>query len=121
VRDYYNSLLANGFNPWLDEKNLLTGQDWEHEIKKAIKSADVVIAFLSLKAVNKKGFIQKEIAFAIEVALEQPEGAIFIIPARLDDCDVPLRLSRWHWVDLFEPNGYQKLLEALQHVALRNK
>ncbi len=33
VRDLYLRLKADGFLPWLDEENLIAGQDWEYEIK----------------------------------------------------------------------------------------
>src|SRR5512138_1474087 len=39
---------------------------------------------------------------------------MFIIPLRLEECDVPQSLQRWQWVDLFEKDGYDKLLRALQ-------
>jgi hypothetical protein len=45
---------------------------------------------------------------------EKPEGTIFIIPIRLEDCAVPVRLRRWHWVNLFEETGYNRLLAALR-------
>ncbi len=44
---------------------------------------------------------------------------IFIIPARLEECDVVEDLQRWQWVDLFEANGYETLMRALR--ALANK
>ena len=62
---------------------------------------------------RQAGFVQKEIKFVLDVADEQPEGRIFIIPARLEDCKVPDRLSRWHWVNLFEDTGYDNLLCSL--------
>jgi hypothetical protein len=58
--------------------------------------------------------MQKEIKHALDVADEQPEGRIYVIPARLEECDVPARLSKFHWVDLFEDGGYGKVLEALK-------
>jgi hypothetical protein len=39
--------------------------------------------------VTKTGFVQKEIKIAPDAADEQPEGRIYIIPVRLEDCDVP--------------------------------
>ena len=40
VRRVYRRLRAiNGFEPWLDEKNLLAGQDWDYEIKRALNSS----------------------------------------------------------------------------------
>src|SRR5271167_267898 len=113
VRDLYDQLRAGGFNPWLDEQDILPGQDWEREIARAVRSSAVVLVCLSRSAVSKAGFIQKEIKYALDVADEQPEGAIFIIPVRLEGCEVPDRLSKWHWVDLFENRGYDRILTVL--------
>jgi TIR domain len=74
----------------------------------------VVLVCLSPTAITKKGFVQKEIKFALDAAEEQPEGTIFIIPVKLEECDVPERLRRWQWVDFFQKNGYERLLEALR-------
>lgn len=38
---------------------------------------------------------------------------------RLEQCDVPERLRRWQWVDLFEEHGYQRLTLALNTQAQR--
>jgi len=113
VRSLYERLLADGFNPWLDEKNILPGQEWELEIRKAVRSSAVVLVCLSRAAINKAGFVQKEIKYALDLADEQPEGAIFIIPVRLEECDVPERLRRWHWVDFYRDQGYTLLRRAL--------
>ena len=109
----YQQLLQSGFRPWLDQENLIPGQDWDLEITKAVRKAHVVIVCLS-KSSNKRGYVQKEITRALDVADEQPEGAIFLIPARLEDCDLPDRLTRWQRVDLFREGGYAKLEHALK-------
>ena len=44
----------------------------------------------------------------------KPEGEIFIIPARLEECDYLESLKRWHGVDLFEEHGYEYLMRALR-------
>ena len=48
----------------------------------------------------------------MDVADKQPEGTIFIIPLRLEVCDVPERLRSWQWVNLFEEDGYERLVMA---------
>jgi SOS-response transcriptional repressor LexA len=113
IRKLYNRLIAENFDVWLDEVKLIPGQDWDFEIKKAVRNSDTVIVCLSNSSTTKEGYIQKEIRFALDVADEKPEGTIFLIPARLEDCSVPSRISRFQWVDLFEKNGYSKLKEAL--------
>ena len=114
VRELYHRLRGAGYDPWLDEEKLLPGQEWELEIRRAVRYSDVVVICLSRRAVTKAGYVQKEIRYALDVADEQPEGAIFLIPVRLEACEVPQRLRRWHWVNLFEEPGYDRLLRALQ-------
>jgi outer membrane protein assembly factor BamD (BamD/ComL family) len=114
VRDLYKRLVAEGVDAWLDQEKLLPGQDWRLEIPRAVKEADVVVVCLSNKSVTKEGYVQKEIKFALDIAEEKPEGTIFLIPARLEDCVVPERLSRWQWVDLYEENGFVRLLRSLK-------
>ena len=121
VREFYHRLGKDGVNPWLDEEDLLPGQIWEPEIRKAVKSSAAVLAFLSSKSVSAAGFVHKEIKLALDVADEQPPGSIFLIPARLEECDVPERLQHIHWVDLFHPNGYEKLLRTLKAKGLVNR
>ena len=117
VRDLCRRLRSDGIALWLAEEDLLPGQDWQLEIPKAVRSSDAVIICLSSRAVTKAGYVQKEIKYALDVAEEQPEGAIFLIPLRLGRCEVPKRLRRWQWVDLFQEKGYERLLRALRERA----
>ena len=114
VRDLYKRLTIEGVDAWLDQEKLLPGQDWRLEIPKAVQEADVVVVCLSKRSITKEGYVQKEIKFALDIAEEKPEGTIFLIPARLEDCVVPERLNRWQWVDLYEDNGFIMLLRSLK-------
>jgi repressor LexA len=113
VRQLYRRLKACNLDPWLDEENLLPGQDWENEIRKAVREADVVIVCLSHGSISKTGFVQKEIKFALDVAEEKPEDTIFLIPLKLEECVIPQRLRRWQWVKYFEQDGFDKLMKTL--------
>lgn len=114
VRDLYQRLRVEGFNPWLDEDDLLPGQEWQLEIPKVVKESDVVIVCLSRSSISKEGYVQKEIKYALDAADEKPEGTIFIIPLKLEECNFPERLSRWQWVNLYEDKGFEKLMCSLQ-------
>lgn len=114
VQEIYLRLINDGIDAWLDKEKLIPGQNWQIEIPKAVRNSDVVIVFLSSQSVNKEGFVQKEIKIALDTADEKPEGTIFIIPARLEECEVPERISQFHWVDLFSENGYKLLFTSLQ-------
>jgi WD40 repeat protein len=115
VRNLYQRLKACNIDPWLDKENLLPGQDWQQEIRKAVRLTDVVIVCLSRESINKTGFVQKEIKFALDVADEQPEGTIFLIPLKLEECGIPERLRHLHAVNYFEEGSFDKLLSALKH------
>ena len=117
VRNLYQRLSSDGFDPWLDEEKLLGGQKWEPEIAKAVKNSDVVIVCLSHKAINKAGFVHKEIKYALDKADEQPEYTISLIPLKLEECDVPERLRHLHWIDFFGEKGYKRLTISLQKCA----
>ena len=112
VRALHNRLVADGVDSWLDKEKLIPGQDWEREIRKAVREADVVIVCLS-KKFNERGYRQKEVRIALDEAEILPEGEIFIIPARLEECENLENLRKWHWVDLFEDDGYERLMNAL--------
>lgn len=114
VRDIYTRLQLSGFNPWFDEKNILPGQDWDYEIINAIKQSHAILVCLSSTSVNKEGYINKEIKVALNVADEKPEGSIFVIPLRLDICEIPQRLRQWQWVNFFDKNGYDDVVKALK-------
>ena len=113
IRDLYYRLKNDGIKPWLDEEDILPGQAWEREIPNAVRASDVVIVCLSKGATTKTGYIQKEIKYALDIADEQPEGAIFIIPLKLEECDIPDRLRRWQWVNYYDQSGYDRLLQSL--------
>jgi hypothetical protein len=115
VRDLYKELRDEGFYMWLDEEDILPGEDWEMKIKQAISRSLVVVVCLSQKASTKVGYIQKEIRIALDIADQQPEGTIFLIPVRIEECNVPERLCHLQWVNLFEKEGLGKLKRALWH------
>lgn len=120
TQDLYNRLLALGCDPWLDEEKLLPGQEWEKEIPRAIRNSHVFLVCLSAGSVTKRGFIQKEIKLAINVAEEIPEGDIFIVPIKIQPCDAPDQLSKYQWLEVYN-YGYSKLIESLARQAKRLK
>ncbi len=113
VKKLYNLLVERGADPWLDVEKLLPGQDWNLEINKALDNSDVILLCLSKKSVDKEGYVQREIRIALDRALEMPEGRIFLIPARLEECDLPYKIKTYQWVDLFTPDGMDKLIKSL--------
>lgn len=118
VHRLYRRLRKEGADVWLDQEKLLPGQDWAQEIHKAIYRSDIVIACLSKQFGRQGGFRHEELRIALGKAVSLPEGTTFLLPARLEECDMPESLCRWQRVDLFEAGGYQKLIRVLRECTL---
>lgn len=103
----------DGFAPWFDEIDVLAGQNRSSEAARAVRQSDVVLVCLSKASVTGPGQLHRHIKQALDVAEEQPEGTIFIIPVRLEPCDVPDRLADLQGVDLFDEGSYGRLKKAL--------
>jgi len=78
----------------------------------------VVIVCLSNNSVTKEGYVQRELRFVLQIADYKPDGTIFVIPVRLDDCPLPRRLKIWQYIDFFPKDrmdwAYQRLFGSLQ-------
>ena len=121
VRELYSKLKSSGFDPWLDEFDLLPGQNWQSEILKAIRGSKFFIACLSQISVQKQGYIQKEFRLALNTYAEKPPGTIYLIPLKFDDCQVPnieihsfnVSLSELQWLDYWKSDGFDILLKVI--------
>jgi hypothetical protein len=114
IREVYQRLKAEGFQPWLDEEDLLPGQLWNQEIRRALKNSDFILIFFSQNSVAKRGYVQREMKLTLDTWEEVPEGQIFAIPIRLDTCQIPERFKPFQWVDLFGNGGWERLIRALR-------
>jgi hypothetical protein len=112
VRNLCKRLRDDGFDPWLDEERLLPGQDWNLEIEKALRASDAILLCFSELSVAKEGYIQREYKRAMRYLEEKPESTIYVIPVRLDGCELPYFVREIQWVDY--PAGYDRLVQALQ-------
>jgi hypothetical protein len=117
VREVYDWLAFHNVDPWISTENLLPGQLWEFEINKTIHSADLTVICLTKGALSKVGYMQTEIGRALELAQRRPEGEIYLIPLRLEECELPFRVAQYQYVDFFDSKGKSKLLLALRNRA----
>jgi len=114
VYGLYLRIIKARIDAWLDTEKLQPGHDWEHEIRKAILKSDVIIVCLSRVFNKQHGYRHEELKIALEKALVLNNDDIFIIPARLEECEMPESLHHLHRVDLFEDDGYKKLIRTLK-------
>jgi TIR domain len=74
VRERYALLRNDGFRPWLDELDILPGQDCNHAIRTALKDSAAILVCLSHCAVMKEGYVRREIKFVLDLADESPRA-----------------------------------------------
>jgi hypothetical protein len=110
---------------WWDQ-DLLPGQDWKFEIRKAMKnSCAIVLCFSKESEAGTTSGIYPEALDAVAVFRELQPGSIYLIPVRLSACEIPLveidstrTLDRLHRVDLFpaekRKEGLTKLVKAIR-------
>jgi hypothetical protein len=118
----FEALAASGFEPWLDRRKLLPGQNWPRCIEEAIETSDFFLACFSRNSVKKKGGFQAEIRYALDCARHVPLDEIFVIPARLDECHVPGRIRReLQYIDLFPDwdSGFRRVVTAMRRQQAR--
>jgi hypothetical protein len=113
----YSALEEAGFEPWLDRRKLLPGQNWPRAIEHAIEGSRFFVACMSHRSVSKRGRFHAEMRYALDCAAMQPLGDTYFIPVRLDDCAVPLEIQRaFQYLDLFPDwqKGFERLAAVLR-------
>ena len=116
ARKLYHRLRAvTGLEPWFDRENLLPGMKWRPAIRKAIRESDFFVSLLSQHSTTKRGFINREMNMALDILEEFPEGQIFVVPIRLEECHPPDSIAEIQYVDFFPDweNGVNKILKVV--------
>jgi CheY-like chemotaxis protein len=110
----YERLVGDGVQCWMEAADLAPGQDRDQEIRQAVQRSRHVLACVSRRSMTDRGYLRDQLDEAVRMADQQPEGATFLVPVRLEACPIPQRLARWQWIDLFTSAGYERLLGTLR-------
>jgi internalin A len=126
VRALRQDLLEGGESVWWDE-DILGGQDWKLEIRKAMQNAYAVVLCLSRELESRfASGVYPEIRDAIGAYRELAPGNVFLIPVRLSQCEPPpieidatRTLASLQTIDLFPASkraeGLAKLVASLRN------
>jgi TIR domain len=116
-----------GATPWLDRHQLKGGDAWKAKIRRAMRDASHILLLISRHSVTKRGFVQNEVRWALELRDELPPDREYIIPIRLDDTEPKhqgLKELHWEEVGRDERAGFAAVIEALdprRHKSRRDK
>ena len=89
---FAEDLSKNGIDVWFDKTHILTGSLWDEEIEKALKKCTTIIVILSSNSIKSKNVLD-EISFAVDENKR-------IIPVKISDCDIPIRIRRFQYIDV---------------------
>lgn len=116
VERLYEALAVRGFEPWMDRRKLLPGQNWPRAIERAIRNSDFFIPCFSRLSGEKRGRFHAELRYALDCALNQPLDGVFIVPVRLEECRIPRQIQdQLQYVDLFPDfdDGLDRMAESM--------
>lgn len=114
VRKLYEKLEKAGLEPWMDEKNLRGGINWEYAVEETMQNADFIVVCVSKSSIDRRGFIQKEIKLALDIRDRVPERDICVIPILLEkNCKIPHEFKKYNAVDLSARGGFEKLVKDI--------
>lgn len=111
-----DQLRVRGISTWIDVQSIRGGQNWQQAISDAIASSRYFLLLMSNHSVSKVGYCQKEIRLALKALELYPYDKVFLIPVRLDPCDVKEpALKELHYIDLFPSflDGIERICEAI--------
>ena len=114
IKSISERLWQDGFLTWLDERELLPGDEWKAVIEDAIERSDFVLIFLSNVSISKKGYVQREMKYALEKRQMRPYGERYIIPVLIEPCQPPKPFHDIQWLELWQENAFDKLKQAMK-------
>jgi uncharacterized protein YwlG (UPF0340 family) len=93
VDQLQGTLQAAGVPVWRDTRDLWPGEDWRAKIRRAItNNALVFIACFSQASLSRgKSYQNEELTLAIDQLRLRPPDDPWLIPVRLDECEIPDR------------------------------
>ncbi|HSL31756.1 MAG TPA: TIR domain-containing protein [Anaerolineales bacterium] len=99
-----HELKAAGFPIWLDQLDIPAGARWDDEIEKALRECGIFLTILTPDSIASEN-AKDEIGYAIDHGKR-------ILPVLLEECDIPLRLRRFQYVDFTSMNYDQGVSTA---------
>jgi len=107
VLNLAKELRADGADIWLDQLDIKPGTRWDKSIEDALDASQTVLVILSKTSVASNN-VMDEVSYALE------EGKT-VLPALLEDCDIPFRLRRLQFADfrVSHEKGIETLTKAL--------
>lgn len=115
ARRLADRLVEGRLRVWFAPVSLRPGEDFVMAIADAISSSQAALILLSPTAL-RSNWVRREMAWIVN---REIEGQLHVVPVRIAECDVPLLLSTYQWVDLADfDQAVGELVRLAAHTAL---
>lgn len=115
VSVYYDELTNAGLNVWFDRRRLKGGQNWDFEIKRALRQSAIVVVFLSRNSVDRRGYAQREIKIALDQARDRLIDDVYVIPVSIDELpSIPDQFRDIHVVSEVDGDSTAQLVQSIK-------
>lgn len=111
--EVYEFLKAKGDDVWFDRKSLVAGTDWDKEREHGQREAELVVHLCSEAILKRPGVVNREIRQTLRLVEDQPLGALYVIPVRLEPIKLPVELTRFQYFD-FGADWKERLSEGVE-------
>jgi TIR domain len=100
-------LKAAGYPVWFDQLDIPAGARWDDEVENALRECSIFMIILTSASIASEN-VKDEIGYAIDRGKH-------ILPVLLENCDIPLRLNRFQYVD-FTTKSFEEGLESAKEL-----
>ncbi len=122
AREVATKLTDAGFDARLaSEARQVPQEDQRAIVQRLIRNSHACIALFSSESVRQRGPHQLELNIALDVLKEIPGDQIFLIPVKIDFCELPYSVRDYHALELGDPNAIPRLNQALRTIPTLNE
>ena len=122
VKKISKALESQGYQTWLDEDDILIGDDITHEIGNALTECDVVLVFLSRYSVQSR-WVNRE--WQLKFFDQINKGHVYILPLLIEECSIPQLLRDKKYADFTKNESYETslslILQTLRSIEMTNE
>lgn len=118
VTKFAATLRLAGFPTWIDQDQLLPGQNWFEKVGRAIDNARLALVFLSREAVSRPGAFLMETQEMLADRNRQLKESIKVFVVKLEEVETPNHLRQYVSFLAYQEDGYTALLDRLDSIAL---
>jgi hypothetical protein len=109
----YETLTDNGCAVWMDKKSLVPGQRWREVIENRIRDSQFLLLLCSKEGLARRGFFHAEQNLAWKMQAEIPSDQLYLIPVRINECQLPPHIAELHYLDWRTEEDTKKIMYAI--------